>query len=155
MFAKGLSKLRVLEASNFLLGLASENNAGLANSTTHIVHNAWPMSGNRQIDRFEAQFPVIRGLIELCYAPYPAISRTMSFQFISSIAIVGHQPLWTGSVVAKEERVSNDSMLPNGYSDAKYTCERMLDATPGRHAQHFRAMSVRLGQVARASKTGY
>jgi len=154
---RGLSKLRVLETdtSKPRLGLAGDEYTGLVNSITHIVHNAWPMSGNRPIHRFEAQFQVMRNLIDLCYEANAATSRIISFQFISSIAVVGHQPLWSGNALVPEERVSIESVLPNGYGDAKYACERMLDATLHQHAQHFRAMSVRLGQVAGSSKTGY
>ena len=155
--ARGLSKLRVLEAdtSKPRLGLTSDEYSGLVKSITHIVHNAWPMSGNRPIHRFEAQFQVMRNLIDLCYEAMSTMSRMISFQFVSSIAVVGHYPLWSGNQLVPEERISIESVLPNGYSDAKYACERMLDATLGQHARHFRAMSVRLGQVAGNSKTGY
>lgn len=154
---RGLSKLRVLETdtSKPRLGLAGDEYTGLVSSITHIAHNAWPMSGNRPIYRFEAQFQVMRNLIDLCYEANAATSRIISFQFISSIAVVGHQPLWSGNALVPEERVSIESVLPNGYGDAKYACERMLDATLHQHARHFRAMSVRLGQVAGSSKTGY
>ena len=154
---RGLSKLRVLEAdtSKSRLGLVSHEYSRLVKSVTHIVHNAWPMSGNRPIHRFEAQFQVMRNLINLCYEAMSTMSRMISFQFISSIAVVGHYPLWSENPLVPEERVSIESVLPNGYGDAKYACERMLDATLGQHPRHFRAMSVRLGQVAGNSKTGY
>ncbi len=154
---RGLSKLRVLETdtSKSRLGLTSDEYFDLVHSITHIVHNAWPMSGNRPIHRFEAQFQGMRNLINLCHEANAATSRIISFQFISSIAVVGHQPLWSGNSLVREERVSIESVLPNGYGYAKYVCERMLDATLAQHAQHFRAMSVRLGQVAGNSKTGY
>lgn len=83
----------------------------------------------------------------------PGIAVT--FQFISSIAVVGHQPLHTSNPVVLENRVDIDSVLPNGYGDAKYACERMLDQTLHLHPSKFRAMSVRLGQVAGCSSTGY
>ena len=154
---RGWSKLRVLEAdtSKSCLGLASHEYSALVKSVTHIVHSAWPMSGNRSIDRFEGQFQVMRNLIDLCYETMSTTSRMVSFQFISSIAVVGHHPLRSGNPLMPEERVSIESVLPNGYGGAKYTCERILDATLGQHARHFRAMSVRLGQVAGNSKTGY
>lgn len=154
---RGLSKLLVIEAdtSKPHLGLAGDVYSGLINSVTHVVHNAWPMSGNRPIHRFEGQFKVMRNLIDLCCEAAAAKLRRISFLFISSIAVVGHQPLWSGNPLVLEERVSIESVLPNGYGDAKYACERMLDATLGQHAQHFRTMSARLGQVAGSSKTGY
>ncbi|KAJ5930368.1 hypothetical protein N7466_005861 [Penicillium verhagenii] len=48
-----------------------------------------------------------------------------------------------------------DSVLPTGYGDAKYACELMVDETLHRHPDRFRAMTVRLGQVAGSSTSGY
>ena len=47
------------------------------------------------------------------------------------------------------------SVLPTGYGDAKYICELMLDKTLHLHQDRFRAMTVRLGQVAGSSTSGY
>ncbi|KAL9629234.1 MAG: hypothetical protein Q9204_005391 [Flavoplaca sp. TL-2023a] len=152
-----LAKLRVLKSdtSKSCLGLARDEYTRVVSTVTHIVHNAWPMSGHRPIHRFEAQFQVMRNLIDLCYEAHATTSRMVTFQFISSIAVVGHQPLWSGSSLVLEEPVRIESVITNGYGDAKYVCERMLDATLDRHARQFRHMSVRLGQVAGNSKTGY
>jgi thioester reductase-like protein len=79
----------------------------------------------------------------------------VSFQFISSIATVGHYPLWSGNVNVPEERMTNESVLPNGYGDAKFVCERMLDETLHKYPDQFRAMAVRLGQVAGSKISGY
>ena len=151
------SKLRFLEAdtSKALLGLPKEEYSSLVNTTSHIIHNAWPMSGVRPIHRFEAQFQVLRSLIDLSYEAMTARKQLVSFQFISSIAVVGHQSLRTQNPLVTEEPVNIGSVLPNGYGDAKYVCERILDATLGQHPQHFRTMSVRLGQVAGSSQSGY
>lgn len=155
--ANHLSKLRIYESdsSKPLLGLPGHDYTGLLESVTHIVHNAWPMSGNRPVSGFEAQFQVMRNLIDLSRGISAATGRIVTFQFISSIAVVGHQPLHTGDPLVPEERVDIEFVLPNGYGDAKFACERMLDATLHAHPQHFRAMSVRLGQVAGNTKTGY
>jgi hypothetical protein len=152
-----LSKLRVYESdtSKYQLGLTSDDYTFLLKSVTHIVHNAWPMSGNRPISGFEAQFQVMRNLIDLARDASAISGYITTFQFISSIAVVGHQPLWSGSPVVKEEAVDIESVLPNGYGDAKFTCERMLDATLRLYPQSFRSMSVRLGQVAGSTQTGY
>lgn len=155
--ADHLSKLRVYESdsSKPRLGLTSDEYTGLLGKVTHIVHNAWPMSGNRPISGFEAQFQVMRNLIDFSRDISASTGRITTFQFISSISVVGHQPLHSGSALVQEDRVGIDSVLPNGYSDAKFACECMLDATLHAHPQHFHAMSVRLGQVAGNSKTGY
>jgi len=52
-------------------------------------------------------------------------------------------------------RVDIESNLPNGYGYAKYVRERILYATLHKYPGHFRAMFVRLGQIAGNSKTGY
>lgn len=150
------AKLRIVEtdASKPHLGLTDEQYDGIARMVTAVIHNAWPMSGVRPIRGFEAQFAVMRNLIDLV-RDAACISQPITFQFISSIAVVGHYPLWSGEVHVPEERVGIESILPNGYGEAKYVCERMLDATLHKHPSNFRAMCVRLGQVAGSSKTGY
>ncbi|KAF2172613.1 hypothetical protein M409DRAFT_35387 [Zasmidium cellare ATCC 36951] len=137
------------------LGLAEDQYTELTKTVTHVVHNAWPMSGNRPIQRFEQQFQTMRNLIDLCNEASSNLSRVISFQFISSIAVVGHHTFLTGKPNVPEEKVKIGSVLPNGYGDAKWACERMLDDTLGKHPSYFRTMSVRLGQVAGSSKTGY
>ncbi|KAK3995181.1 hypothetical protein QBC44DRAFT_320652 [Cladorrhinum sp. PSN332] len=153
------SKLRILEtdSSKPLLGLGSDLYSELSSSVTGIIHNAWPMSGVRPIKMFESQFQVLRNLIDLAASASTAQGgkSLITFQFISSIAVVGHYPLITGQPNVPEQRVAIDSVLPNGYGDAKYVCERMLDETLHKFPQSFRTMSVRLGQVAGSTKTGY
>ncbi|KAJ5630171.1 polyketide synthase [Penicillium herquei] len=143
--------LRIIETdtSKPRLGLSAEIYAELTEMVTAIVHNAWPMSGARPIRGFEGQFAVMRNLIDLARdAAY--VFQTITFQFISSISVVGHSPLRTGSRTVPEERVGIESVLPNGYSDAKFVCERMLDATLYKHPEIFRPMCV-----AGSSKSGY
>ncbi|MCJ1224050.1 hypothetical protein MMC12_000693 [Toensbergia leucococca] len=73
-----------------------------------------------------------------------------SFQMVSSIGVVGHYGLGNGEekTMVHEERVGVDSLLPNGYGDAKWVCERMLDKTLHKNPDRFRTMAVRLGQIA-------
>lgn len=54
-----------------------------------------------------------------------------------------------------EVRVSVESVLPTGYGDAKYACERLLDATLHQYPDRFRAAAVRLGQIGGSSLNGY
>ncbi|KAK2014997.1 putative polyketide synthase [Colletotrichum eremochloae] len=156
------AKMVVLEAdlSKPLLGLAEKDYAQLVSSTTHIIHNAWPMCFKWAVQRFE---PCLKGLLELLilsrratnfrrYHQDPAFKMTV--QFISSIAVVGHYPVRTGKAAIPEERMSLSSVLPIGYGDAKYICECLLDETLHKDSDRFHAMSVRLGQIAGASKTG-
>ncbi|EQL02219.1 beta-ketoacyl synthase domain-containing protein [Ophiocordyceps sinensis CO18] len=60
-----------------------------------------------------------------------------------------------GPTAVPERRVGIDTVLPNGYGDAKWGCERMLDETLHRHPHRLRTMAVRLGQIAGSKTSGY
>ena len=115
------------------------------------------MTGKRPVKGFELQFQTMRNLID--FARDVSCRREkgskVSFQFISSIATVGYYPLWSGSANVPEERMTIESVLPNGYGDAKFICEKMLDETLHKYPDRFRAMAVRLGQVAGSKTSGY
>jgi acyl transferase domain-containing protein/nucleoside-diphosphate-sugar epimerase/acyl carrier protein/SAM-dependent methyltransferase len=160
--APSLSKLHVLDTdtSKPRLGLSQEEYDNLVHSATHIMHNAWPMSGKRPLKGFESQFAVMRNLVDLaasisaCRSASPGFK--VSFQLISSIATVGHYPLISNhDAHVPEERTRIEAVLPNGYGDAKFVCESILDKTLHQYPNQFRAMSVRLGQVAGSSRSGY
>ncbi|KAI0165152.1 putative polyketide synthase [Hypoxylon sp. FL1284] len=157
--ALSLSKLKVFESdtSKPMLGLAQDEYDSLVESVTHIVHNAWPMNGRKPVKGFESQFAVMRNLVDLAAAASARYSdgSKISFQLVSSIGVVGHYPLHKNTPNIPEERMKIESVLPNGYGDAKFVCERILDETlhtlPGR----FRTMVVRPGQIAGSSTSGY
>ncbi|KAI1085457.1 hypothetical protein F5B20DRAFT_587488 [Whalleya microplaca] len=142
------------------LGLPREDYEDLVDAVTHVVHNAWLMNAKWPLRNFEAQFHIMRNLLTLSReissrrVRVPGADK-VTFQFISSIATVGHRPLWSGSPVVPEDRMTIESVLPTGYGDAKYVCELMLDATLHRHPDRFRAMVVRPGQIAGSSASGY
>ena len=154
-----LSKLSVFatDTSKPMLGLSNSEYNYLADNITHIVHNAWPMSITRPINTFEPQFETMQNLIELarlssCRRPQRS---KFGFQFISSIATVGYFPVWSGKTRAPEERMTVESVLQTGYGDAKLVCERILEETLQKQPEHFRAMTVRIGQIAGSKTTGY
>ncbi|KAL3433416.1 hypothetical protein BDV09DRAFT_171928 [Aspergillus tetrazonus] len=152
------AKVRVIETdmSKPQLGLLDEEYNHLLNSVTHIVHNAWLMNAKLPIRRFEPQLQIMRNLLDLAYGiSLQRPTEKVSFQFISSIATVGHWPIWTGKPSVPEERMAIESVLPTGYGDAKYICERMIDETLHKYPDRFRAMVVRPGQVAGSSTSGY
>ncbi|KAI5927308.1 beta-ketoacyl synthase [Camillea tinctor] len=154
-----LSKLQVYQAdtSKPLLGLSQAEYDSLTGSVTHLVHNAWPMSVKRPLSGFEPQFGTMRNLIDFAgavVARRPAGFR-FGFQMVSSISVVGHYGRAESKVVVPEDRVTINALLPNGYAEAKWGCERMLDATLHQHPAHFRAMTVRLGQIAGSKVSGY
>lgn len=47
------------------------------------------------------------------------------------------------------------SVLPNGYCEVKFTCERILEGTLHKYPEHFRPMTARLGQIAGSRVGGY
>ncbi|THC94912.1 hypothetical protein EYZ11_005595 [Aspergillus tanneri] len=151
-------KLKVLETdlAKPRLGLTEEEYENLLNSVTHIVHNAWLMNAKWPLKKFEPQLQIMRNLLNLAHGiSLRRPTEKVSFQFISSIATVGHWPLWTGKRSVPEQHMTIDSVLPTGYGDAKYICERMIYETLHQHPDRFRAMVVRLGQVAGSSISGY
>lgn len=154
---EALSKLVVIETDTHkpLLGLQRGEYDRLVRDVSHIVHNAWPMSGKRALMGFEQQFVVMRNLINLANEASANGPRKITFQLISSISTVGYYPIWSGERNVPEIRVEMNSVLDNGYSDAKLVCERMLDQTLHKHPDRFRPMAVRLGQVAGSSTSGY
>lgn len=156
-----ISKLLVLqtETSEPLLGLKKVQYDSLTLSVSHLIHQAWPMSATRPLSGFQSQFQVMRNLIDFAR---DATSRhrknfKFSFQMVSSIGVVGHfgQQEQTRRIIVPEVRASIDSVLPNGYSEAKWGCERMLDETLHRYPDRFRTMVARLGQIAGSKTSGY
>jgi thioester reductase-like protein/SAM-dependent methyltransferase/acyl carrier protein len=150
------AKLRMLEAdtSQAQLGLPPQDYAWLVENSTHIVHNAWPMSGTRPLSAFEPQVQAMRNLLDLARematreAAYPA---RIGFQFVSSIGVVGY----AGESRVLERRVPLSAVLPSGYGEAKWVCERMLDETLHNYPDLFRPMVVRPGQISGSSTSGY
>jgi acyl carrier protein/nucleoside-diphosphate-sugar epimerase len=163
-FDKIRRKLLVLQtdSSKPMFGLSECQYEELVHSVTHLIHNAWPMSAKRQLGGFESQFQVLRNLIDFACrvtSCRPA-SFKFSFQMVSSIGVVGHhglsEPNSQKKIVVPEGRVDIDSVLPNGYGEAKWVCERMLDETLHKHyADRIRTMVVRLGQIAGSKRCGY
>lgn len=149
------AKLRVLDAdtSKPQLGLPLHEWASLVQTVTHVVHSAWPMSGTRPVAAFEPQLQAMRHLLDL--ARDAATARggrgpAVAFQLVSSIGVVGH----SGEGRVGEGRLPLAAALPSGYGEAKWVCERMLDATLHAFPGLFRAMAVRPGQIAGSSASG-
>ncbi|KAL8921015.1 MAG: hypothetical protein Q9208_005906 [Pyrenodesmia sp. 3 TL-2023] len=160
-FDKIRPKLLVLQtdSSKPCLGLSSSDYKGLVSSVTHLIHNAWPMSAKRPLAGFEPQFQIMRNLIDFAC---DAVSQRpegfrFSFQMVSSVGVVGHYGLGDGEkmTMVPEEKVGIEAVLPNGYGEAKWACERMLDETLHKHPDRFRTMAVRLGQIAGSKTSGY
>lgn len=97
----------------------------------------------------------MRNLIDLARDVSCSSEEKVGFQFISSIATVGHYPVWSDNSRVPEERMTIKSVLPSGYGDAKLVCETMLDETLHKHPESFRPMAVRIGQIAGSTTSGY
>ncbi|KAE8153332.1 hypothetical protein BDV25DRAFT_136938 [Aspergillus avenaceus] len=157
--ADQMAKLMVFEAdtSESDLGLSSGQYDYLKSTVTHILHNAWPMNGASELPRFERQFRVMRNLIGLARdiaGARPANSK-VGFQFISSIGTVGQYPLVTADRVVPENKTDIEYVLPNGYGEAKFVCERIVENTLQHHPDRFNATIVRPGQIAGSSDSGH
>ncbi|KAI1134063.1 hypothetical protein F5Y05DRAFT_417605 [Hypoxylon sp. FL0543] len=149
-----LNKLRVLETdtSKPHLGLPADEYSWLVQNGTDIVHNAWPMSGTRPIRAFEPQFQALRNLLDLA-REMACRDETIrvGFELVSSIGVVGH----ADEARVTERRVPMAAVLPIGYCEAKWTCERMLDETLHKFPEHFRTMAIRPGQIAGSKTSGF
>jgi len=154
-----MSKVQVLDAdtSKAMLGLPLQTYQSLVQSTTHVIHNAWPMSLTRSTEAYEPQFKVMDNLIQLANlsTAHQQSSFRFCFQLISSIGVVGYYPLLTGRPLAPEEPSTADTALPVGYADAKLVCERMLEKTLRQHPERFSAMAVRIAQITGSKTNGY
>jgi acyl transferase domain-containing protein/nucleoside-diphosphate-sugar epimerase/acyl carrier protein/SAM-dependent methyltransferase len=155
-----LSKLEVVESNSSapMLGLSAGRYQHLVNCVTDVVHNAWAMSMTRAVRGFDPQFKTMRNLIDLCRdcAGQTRLGmRKVGFQFISSVSVVGCHPFLSNKALVPEQRVNAASALSMGYADAKLICEHMLDETLHQYPDHFRTMSVRVGQISGSKVNGY
>jgi thioester reductase-like protein/SAM-dependent methyltransferase len=151
-----LAKLKILEMDTSLpqLGLALGDYNWLVENGTHIVHNGWPMSGTRPIRAFESQFQALRNLLDLARSmAIRGNSETrvrIGFQFVSSIGVVGYSE----EKRVLERRVPLEAVMPGGYTDAKWTCERLLEETLHGYPKLFRPFVSRPGQISGSTESG-
>ncbi|KAL4893536.1 putative polyketide synthase [Aspergillus ambiguus] len=147
-------KLRVYgtDTSKPQLGLSDQEYTWLAQYGTHIIHTAWPMSATRPLKAFEPQIQVMRNLLDL--ARDMAIGsrpRRIGFQFTSSIGVTG----FSAESHILEQAMPMDAVMPSGYNEGKWVCERMLTDTLRRHPRLFRAMVARPGQISGSTASGF
>ncbi|KAI0881958.1 putative polyketide synthase [Annulohypoxylon maeteangense] len=149
-----LAKLRVYDTdtSKPQLGLPAEEYAWVAEHGTHIIHNAWPMSGTRPLKAYEPQIRVMRNLLDLArdVATKNTTQRKIGFQLVSSIGVVG----FSDGPHVLEQSVPISSVMPSGYNEGKWVCERMLTETLRRHPSLFQASVCRPGQISGSTTSG-
>ncbi|KAI0759162.1 hypothetical protein BC629DRAFT_1584384 [Irpex lacteus] len=113
----------------------------IRSSVTHIIHNAWPVNFNLNLDFFEPNIRGVRNLIDLALrSPHATPPRLL---FISSIGVlrrVDH------SRPIKEKFVDASVAVGTGYSESKWICEQLLALASQKTA--LPSISVRAGQIA-------
>ena len=147
------AKLRVYDTntSKPQLGLPDQEYTWLVQHGTHIIHNAWPMSGTRPLKAYEPQIKVMRNLLDLARDMATATTpRKVGFQFISSIGVTG----FSEESHVLEQPLPMAAVIPSGYNEGKWVCERMLTRTLRRHPRLFRAAVARPGQISGSTTTG-
>ncbi|KAJ5675034.1 Male sterility NAD-binding [Penicillium maclennaniae] len=147
-------KLRVYgtDTSKPQLGLPDKEYTWLAQHGTHIIHNAWPMSATRPLKAFEPQIKVMRNLLDLARdMALGTEPRRIGFQFISSIGVTG----FSTEPHVLEQAMPMAAVMPSGYNEGKWVCERMLTDTLRRHPRLFRAMVARPGQISGSTASGF
>lgn len=104
------------------LGLESEILTRLKQSITLVIHNAWPVNFNLNLQSFRPQLDGLVNLIELVTeAPTcPALF------FISSISSVMSHRSPTGRI-PEQAIQSNTAPAPNGYAESKHVAEVLLE----------------------------
>lgn len=150
------AKLRVLatDTAKPQLGLPPQEYSWLVQHTTHIIHNAWPMSWTRPLAAFAPQLQSMRNLLDLAreMALAPGRDRVrVGFQFVSSIGVVG----LAAEPRVPERRLPVAAAVAIGYAEAKWVCEALLDDTLHRFPALFRPHVTRPGQIAGSSTSGY
>ncbi|POS70668.1 hypothetical protein DHEL01_v210939 [Diaporthe helianthi] len=145
------------DMSKPLLGLPHETYAAICSNTTHIIHAAWAMLAKRPISGFQCQFHVMRNLIKLArdaFGTSPLSTHPILFEFVSSIAVVGHYPLRHNTPDVPED-IWTASASRASCPMAMATQVR-LRACSGPHAAQAPAAScVSIGQIAGATASGY
>lgn len=155
---KALKKIEIFQSNTALplMGLTKADYAHIQGQVTHIIHNAWPMDFKRTLSSFKAQFQVLHNLLQLArnaHSTHPLLRPKVVY--VSSIAVVGHYPLFRNETIVPEEfmtdgRCTNDI----GYAKAKLVCERIIEKAAHDHASEIEVAYVRVGQMCGSKKRG-
>ncbi|KAI5460570.1 hypothetical protein BGZ63DRAFT_248815 [Mariannaea sp. PMI_226] len=105
-------------------GLASSQYETLENEVTFVIHNAWPVNFNNNIDYFMDSIYGTRQLIDLAIAA-PHQPR---FIFVSSIASVGNFSSVRPDESIIPEQMDEDNSLPlaQGYGESKHVVSSII-----------------------------
>lgn len=103
------------------LGLDTSTYETLARTVTSVVHNAWKMDFNHQVDRFEPD--CLRGTLHLMRFACTSVKK--AFAFTSSVA-TNMGPAAVGTPVTETPIVNGDDVelaLETGYAQSKFIVE--------------------------------
>lgn len=124
------------------LGLSPAEYGEIKASATAVIHNAWSVNFNMNLESFEPNIASVAHLLKL--AQGPAIKdESRTFVFISSIAAVGGVRGVHG-VQSAEERIYaefKEASPHNGYGQSKWVAEQICATAPTS------ARVLRVGQV--------
>ncbi|KAJ3578647.1 hypothetical protein NPX13_g1919 [Xylaria arbuscula] len=125
------------------LGLSDEQYTALLREATTIIHNAFPVNFLLSLPAFEPQFQGLLNLLQLASEG----DKNPSILFVSSIS--AGLPITVQNYVVPQAVLSRDdarNILHQGYAQAKYVCERLLE-TYASKSQNKRVAVLRVGQV--------
>ncbi|KAI0087641.1 male sterility protein-domain-containing protein [Irpex rosettiformis] len=134
------------------LGIQAEVYSQMVTETTHIVHNAWPVTFTYQFQSFMPQLEGLRALIDLALASTRPIPPHLTF--ISSISVAGRLSSTSSQdiFIPESPMTSVDRALPHGYAMSKFAAEKIIEKATS--STPLRASIVRSGQIAGSLKTG-
>ncbi|KAI3337126.1 acetyl-CoA synthetase-like protein [Xylariaceae sp. AK1471] len=142
------SKLTALSTNDFgapKLGLRTEEYAVLQNSTTLVIHAAWPVNFNIALASFRPQVAGLRNFLDLASAT-PSPARVV---FVSSISTAFNMP--AGVSVPEDPIESLEYAATTGYARSKLIGERICETAGASGA----AVGVlRVGQISADSVNG-
>ncbi|KAI0388936.1 acetyl-CoA synthetase-like protein [Xylariaceae sp. FL0594] len=106
-------------------GLPSADYEALAQETTNIVHNAYPVNFLLNLGTFVPHFEYLKNVMRFAMTA----RNTPEIAFVSSITATSPVPVGDTLVMAEsvlEVDTATKSLLRQGYARSKYICERLL-----------------------------
>ncbi|EIW79977.1 acetyl-CoA synthetase-like protein [Coniophora puteana RWD-64-598 SS2] len=143
-------KLRLLEgdilSENFGVGEAAY--IEIAESVTHIVHNAWTVNFNLRVEAFDENLRSIRRLVNFSLSsPHATPAK---FVFTSSIGVFQNVQ---GKTALPEAPVGAEIAASNGYAESKWISEQIIQRVAAQ-VPSFSSLIVRVGQLCGGAETG-
>ena len=139
--------------------------AQLATEVTHILHLAWPMDFNRNLQSFRPHLELVQSFINLARTAYftQPDSPRVRLLFASSIAVVRHfngplddeaSPVDDVQTVVPETEMPDPLVAaPLGYAEAKWVCERILEHAGREFGAEVEPVVLRIGQISGPENT--